>query len=259
MATVPEFEPHTSGPYKVWLRPGIAIDPVLASVRTPGNVLKESPKATTWQSGQWIVKQSSARPRMALKQMSAGKNRKLAFEAALFLERHDIPAPTAIAYVERRIAGLVYRSWLVTEYLEGCVDVEAYVDEMIANKANSTDIKSYLAGIANAVNALIKAGAHHHDLAGKNILTRDGKTFYFIDLDAVTIGRGYTHPDRIKNHVQLYDSFCDRINDTYLEPFIAAMGSTTENIAMYMGAIKKAQKLRRGRTEAIWRKEGRHP
>jgi hypothetical protein len=35
------------------------------------------------------------------------------------------------------------------------------------------------------------------------------------------------------------------------------MHPPTENIAMYMGAVKKAQKSRRDRTEAVWRKEGK--
>lgn len=257
MTKPPTFIRKTSGPYTIWLREGVNVDPVVASIQTPGNILKESPKATTWQSGQWVVKQSSARPRMALKQIVAGKARQSAFDAALFLEKHNIAAPHAIAYVERRIFGLAFQSWVITEFLDGCVDVEAYLDRMIEDKARNDDIKQYLAGIANAVNALVKARAQHRDLAGKNILTRDGETFYFIDLDAVSIGRGYPHEDRLKNHVQLYDSFCDRINDTYLEPFIAKMGTTTENIAMYMGAVKKAQKVRRARTEAIWRKNGR--
>ena len=245
------------GAFTVWHRPEVEVDEVLTAIQNPGDLLKESPKAVTWRTGPWVIKRSGAGSRIALKQIAAGKQRKQAFDAAIFLENNRIPAARPVAYVERSTAGMTYQSWTVTKYLDGCVNVEAFVDEMIENKAKNADIQQYLGGIASAVNVLTNAGVYHQDLAGKNILTRDGKTFFFIDLDAVTIGQGYTADNRIKNHVQLYDSFCDRINDNYLEPFIAAMGATTENIAMYMGAVKKAQKLRRARTEAIWQKEGR--
>jgi len=243
--------------FSVWSRPSIEVDDVLTAIQEPGDILKESPKAITWRTGPWVIKESGGGPRIAMKQILAGKQRRLAFDAALFFEKQNIPAARAVAYVEQSVAGLTYQSWTVTKYLDGGVDVEAFLDQMIQNKAKNADIKRYLAGIASAVNALVNTGAQHRDLAGKNILTNDGETFHFIDLDAVVIGRGYSDEDRIKNHVQLYDSFCDQINDTYLEPFIAAMGTTTENIAMYMGAIKKAQQRRRARTEAIWGREGK--
>jgi hypothetical protein len=257
MADQLRCERRKQGAFTVWHRPEAELSDILTAVQNPGELLKESPKAVTWRTGPWVIKQSARGVRIALKQIAAGKQRKQAFDAAVFLENHRIPAARPVAYVERSAAGVTHRSWTITKYLDGCVDVEAFLDRMIANKAKNADIQQYLAGIASAVNVLVKAGVHHQDLAGKNILTRNGQIFFFIDLDAVTIGQGYTAEDRVKNHVQLYDSFCDRINDTYLEPFIAAMGTTTENIAMYMGAVKKAQKIRRARTEAIWKKEGR--
>ena len=93
---------------------------------------------------------------------------------------------------------------------------------------------------------LLAGGPYENFMA--HILTRDGQTFFFVDLDSVALGRCFTdRPPRLRNHVQLYDSFRDRLDDRFLEPFLARMLPSTLTLADWMKRVRRLQSKRRAR------------
>ena len=61
----------------------------------------------------------------------------------------------------------------------------------------------------------------------------------------------------MKNHVQLYDSFCDLWGDHLLELFIGHMLPSGTDLGPWMVKVRQSQAERRARIEAIWRGQGR--
>jgi hypothetical protein len=243
---------------RIQRRPDVALDTVLEQIRTLGEILKASRKAETLRVGEWIVKRSRGEGGLGILKHTFQRDRyRQGWHAALHLEARGVPVPRPLAFIERARLGVILGNVLCTEYLDGCVDVEAFADGMIREGVEEAVVQGYLERIAEVVNLLCASGAYHNDLAGKNILTPDGERFFFIDLDGIVLDRPYTDALRLKNHVQLYDSFIDKWDDALLVPFIRQMLPDPEDIDAWMMRVRSAQAVRRARTEAIWRRQGK--
>ncbi|HOE65062.1 MAG TPA: lipopolysaccharide kinase InaA family protein [Candidatus Hydrogenedentes bacterium] len=212
---------------------------VLDLLKTKGALLKQSKKAETTLVGPFVVKRGR------------GRNRR-AWAASWHLERAQIPVAAAYAYVEHAWLGFVTGNAFLSAALVACCTVEEHAAKLVRGKTDSNDVAEYLARIAALVNRLTESGAHHADLSGKNILTRDGLQFWLIDLDSVVMGKPYTDRLRLKNHVQLYDSFCDLWGDDVLVPFLQAMLPPETDVARWMEQVRKRQLQRRLRTVRAW-------
>ncbi len=227
--------------------PQETLDGILAE---PGTVLKETPKIRVRHCGAYIIKETRGALLLRVLKLTFRRSHyRRAWDAALYLHQHGLHVPPPIAYIEHGLAGLVYRTTTITAYLEEHRNVEQFLDALVQRGAGRDTLDTFLAGLARAVNALTETGAYHADLSGKNILTRDGATFYFIDLDAVQLATECTEAQRQKTHVQLYDSFCDRLSDQLLVPFIVAMLPPSIDPRIWMPQIRKAQQRRRRRHE----------
>ncbi len=246
------------GGLRVTRRRDVPLEKVLEVLDKPGDVLKASHKSETLRVGDWVVKRSRNAGGVAVLKHTLQQARyRRGWEAALHLEQCGVPVSRAHALVERRWMGFILGNVLCSDYLGGCVNVEAFADGLIRDGAGDRDVAGYLERIAEAVNQLCSSGAYHNDLAGKNILTRDGERFYFIDLDGIVLNRPYTEALQLKNHVQLYDSFIDRWEDARLVPFIRRMLPDPSDLDAWMARVRAGQAIRRARTEAIWRKQGK--
>lgn len=230
---------------RIYHRPDIAPEDVLQALGEPGEILKSSRKSITRRLGPVVVK-SSRGDFVGVVRMLAGRARyRRAWQAAQHLEQHGIAIPRTLAYVEHGLLGLVTANHLVSEYLEGYRNAEQYLLRLIQTGMGKLAVSAYLAALADAVNELNATGACHHDLSGKNIFTLDGSNFLFIDLDDVSIGEEYTEEARLKNLIQLYDSFCDVISDAVLVPFISRMLPQGEDPRVWMPRVRKGQQTRR--------------
>ncbi|GMU93168.1 MAG: hypothetical protein AMXMBFR4_22260 [Candidatus Hydrogenedentota bacterium] len=244
-----------AGPWRILRRENVAAGEVERALMEPGEIIKASRKSETRRVGPLVVKLTVPSLAETLK-LTALRNRyRRAWDAALYLENHDIPTPPPVATAWQSTGWLVLGSAFVSGFLEDCVDVERYADSMIQQGAGAAEIQGYLSRIAQAVNALTACGAVHTDLAGKNILTRDGQVFYFIDLDGILLKTPYTDAHRFKNQVQLYDSFVDRWGDEHLRPFLDLMMPNPR--PGWFDAVRAAQAKRRARTVRIWSMQGR--
>ena len=226
----------------------------------PGEPIKTSPKAKVRRVGHWVVKESAGSlPVAAARNTLQREKRRNAWLAALRLRAHRVRVPEPLAFIEHSRLGVVTATVHVFQYLDGYRDVEQHLLHLVKSGAGPDAFSAFLGHLADAVNALAEANAYHADLSGKNIFTRDGARFYFIDLDAVTLDCAYDEEKRLKNHIQLYDSFCDALGDVLLVPFLQKMLPPESDPRTWMPRVRDGQRERRMRIEAKWDKQGVRP
>ena len=218
-------------------------------LRGEGEVLKESEKFRTRRVGDFVVKETNASGLMqTLKSTLFRKRYRRAWDAANYLKGKGVLVPAPIAYWESGLLKIVTGSATVSEFLEGYSNVEDHARALEAESPGDfARANSFLSAIADAVNGLTAVDAYHSDLSGKNIFTEDGQTCYFIDLEAVYLNRRYTRVERMKNHIQLYDSFCDLWDDELLGPFIAKMTPSDWDGEAWLAEVRDGQRTRRAR------------
>lgn len=241
-----------------FVRQDVTPDQLRLLLSTKTEVLKDTVKTQVWAVGHWVVKERKRRMHRALVTPTANRNlHQKAWRASHFLRNRGVRVPEPLAYIEQRRAGIVIASWHIFQYLRHSLDVESFLAQMILNGADGTVLAKFLKRLAEMVVTLEASGAYHGDLSGKNIYTPDGYRFYLIDLDAVEIETAITEDMRLKNHVQLYDSFCDALSDALLVPFIEQMLPETIDLRTWMPNVRHAQQERRRRVEAYWLKHGK--
>jgi len=246
------------GSHTYHLAPETSVNAVRDILNTPGKTLKRSNKTLVQLVDGWVVKQSDGALFSRLLRLTLRRKRyRRGWRAAQHLRQHDVLTPRFLAYVETSFAGLITRNAAIMEYLDGLLNVEEFVRALIRRGAGPDVIKACLAALADAVNGLNAAGAYHADLSGKNIFTGDGRAFYFIDLDAVELGGTYTDERRMTNLVQLYDSFCDELNDMFLAPFLMRMLPTGYDPRVWLPRVRAGQRRRRARLARRREKQGR--
>jgi hypothetical protein len=236
------------GFYRVYHQEDLPVERVLDALNGPGEVLKVSGKSVTRRVGSWVLKESRVQAGLGIVKHTVLRARyRQAWIAGNHLFEHGVSVPRPHAFVEKGGFGIILGNVLITDYLEGCCNVEQFALRL----DRDSEIEAFLSGIAGAVNALTATGAYHADLSGKNIFTGDGSKFYFIDLDGVVLNRSYTDASRMKNHVQLYDSFCDRWPPGVLDPFIARMLPAGYDVSGWLRAVHEGQAKRRATHQRV--------
>jgi tRNA A-37 threonylcarbamoyl transferase component Bud32 len=253
-----EFVVERVGGRLVERRSDVSLDAVLDALKTPGAILKQNHKATTRRVGDWVVKESRRTASERLKHALRPARYRCGWNAARALTERGIGVPEPVAYVESRLAGRMIGNAMITEFLSGCVSVEEFAQRLVSVGATHARVTAYLGALAKAVADLNAAGAYHSDLSGKNIFTRTGAEFRFIDLDAIVLDRPIAEAASLLNHVQLYDSFCDLWDDSFLEPFLLPLIPSDRNVEGWMEEVRAGQASRRARVEAVWRRQGRY-
>lgn len=245
----------------IWhLAAGTDYQAVAEALATSAPPIKTSRKSIVREAGPWILKESTGAWPLRLARHTFRRSRyRAGWVAAHRLQEAGVRVPAPIAYAESGLAGLCWSNLVVSERLDGFVNVEDFMRRLVRTAAGPAGVGRFLEGIADAVNQLEDTGAYHDDLSGKNILTRDGLAFWFIDLDAVALDVPYDDARRLRNHIQLYDSFCDELHDQLLTPFIMRMMPPGTDPRVWMPQVRKGQKERRRLVEARWEKEGKLP
>lgn len=233
-------------------------DELARAIGADGTPLKVSRKSVVREAGPWIVKESVGFwPLRLLRHTLRRARYRAAWVAAHRLREAGVSVAAPVAYMESCMGPLCWGNLFVTERLAGFMNVEDFVRRLVRGSAGPAGVGRFLEGLADAVVQLEEAGAYHDDLSGKNILTRDGLTFWFIDLDAVELDAPCDDARRLRNHIQLYDSFCDELHDQLLAPFIMRMMPPGTDPRVWLPQVRKGQKERRRLVEARWEKEGK--
>ena len=208
----------------VYLRGDVTFGQLETLLNHPGEVLKSSPKAEVRRVGHWVVKETrSGAGNKTLRHTLLRDRYRQPWIAAHHLRENHVRVPEPLAFVEKERLGLVSGTVFVFQYLAGQINSEEFLLSLLKQGAGADAIGGFLDRLADAINSVEAAGAYHADLSGKNIFTREGDRFFIIDLDAVSLDTPIDEEKRLKNHVQLYDSFCDALNDSLMVPFIGKM------------------------------------
>ncbi len=246
------------GMTRIWVREGIAPEKILEALEQPGEDLKRARKTWVRRVGRCVIKESRAGVLSGLlRHALRGTRYRRAWLAARHLESRGVGVPAAWAYVEYGPPGLVWRNALISEFLDGFRNSEQFLAALIQQGASQETLTLFFECLADAVNSLEAAGAYHGDLSGKNIFTRDGQHFRFIDLDAVELGVEHTDAKRLLNHVQLYDSFFDQVSDRMLVPFVERMMTPGQDPRRWMPLVRNRQQARRLTAEKKWARQGK--
>lgn len=244
-----------SGRYRVEHDAAVDADAVLAAVEDPGVVLKRSHKFLTRRVGDWLLKSAAEADTWDsfvrwLRPAAARRP----WRAAVTLWRAGAGVPRPVAHVDDETTG---RSIILLEYLEGYATVEEHAARLVREGASPDAIAAFLTTLADALNALVEAGAWHADCSGKNILAVGAWDFRFIDLDAVALDASCTPRRRLTNHVQLYDSFCDLWDDAAMRPLFARLGPPAGvPLDAWMARVRAGQTVRRRRQIRRWNRQG---
>ena len=118
-----------------------------------------------------------------------------------------IPTADILAAVSIRAAGPLYRSYLVSQQLQACLDLPSYLQERhrIAGPSFRREKSDLIARTAAAVRSMHARGVYHGDLNLKNMLidTEDRTTVFIIDWDKSRIKRSLSPEEQSANVVRL--------------------------------------------------------
>lgn len=200
--------PVRAGGARVWLAGGMDPAECVAIAAGDGERLSVSRKTEVVRVGDWAVRRSRVDGGAGPIRLTVQRRRnRRGLEAGLMLPRLGIEVPELAGLVEWSVAGVIWRHALVMRYLEGYHSIREHA--LMLRDQPDEEVRRFLSSLADAVVRLREARVYHSDLAYKNVLTPDGVHFCFIDLDAVQCRHDQTPEDRLRNAVQLVDSFSD--------------------------------------------------
>lgn len=229
----------------------------LAEGRDAGRLIKRSPHFETRIVGDHVVKRSvRGGPFDRLKRSLLPGRARRPWDAAVHLAEHGAPVPAPIAFVERIAHGVVIETAYISRCIDGARTVEEHARALVAANGDETSVRTFLSCIDEAVARLTAAGAYHADLSGKNLISNDGSAVWIVDLDAVRIGVRYTRSRRMRNHVQLYDSFCDLWPPAILDDLIAPLAPPGADPVRWTAEVRRRQALRRAKHRARTERNG---
>lgn len=223
----------------VHLIDGTSLEEVLEALKAPGEILKETPRRRVRRIGNRVLKSSRFRwGSTTLKHTFKRKRYRAGWRAACHLRAKGIDIACPRAFVERRAMGVIFGNAYLCDYLEGFRNIHEHAKGLAAAQVGRDEFRSFLQALAGALAKLEQAGAVHRDLTHTNILTDDGRRFYFVDLDDVLLDEPYTEAFRLKNHVQLYIGLHDSCEDDIFELFIEELLPPGRDLAEWMEKIR---------------------
>ena len=102
------------------------------------------------------------------------------FHMARLVRQSGINTPAPIAYVEERFGPLKGRSWFISEFVEG-----PHCLEYICHQASDQEVRTIAQHIGQMLAKLSQLKVTHGDLKATNILLRNNRAPWIIDLDAM--------------------------------------------------------------------------
>ena len=197
--------------------------------------------------------------RIALGSLGRPSPAAAAFANARALAERGIGVPRALAAIEYRRAGVLRRSFFVTdEVIGGETADRAWA--VILGVESATERRSRRRRFASELGRLFRtlhdAGVYHRDLKDVNILVRDDggvPAFVLLDLERMTIAPTVSRGRRVKNLVQLartlglQASRTDRLR--WLCAYLAGSGRG-ERRAWVERVLRVQRRKERGRTAA---------
>lgn len=142
---------------------------------------------------------------------------RLAWENAMRLHALGFDTPKVVAYAERRLLGLVRRSFLVTEEIAGAQKLHQFLHQSCAAPEARAMRREMMDQIGALLARLHKGGIYHSDLRSANILVQQqsaGPKLFLVDTEAVRFCGEVSEERRLKNFCILNFTFVNGLTLT---------------------------------------------
>lgn len=223
------------------------VDNLLSQIFTYGKLIKETPKVSSFQWNSYFVKKTHYPFIEGIFRHLFLPNRcRNSWNISNYLIHHGIYTPFPIAYIEILKLSLPYQHFFISEYLFENYNIEIFVRDNIYTEKGIT-LQDFFDTIKELIILLWEKGIYHKDLSGKNLLTVNGDKIYLIDLDSTRLMNPIEIEYKIRNLTQIYDSFCDFVDERILKDLIFSLlydFQKNESEELYL-LIQQLQKKRR--------------
>ncbi|MGC9054635.1 MAG: lipopolysaccharide kinase InaA family protein [Candidatus Hydrogenedens sp.] len=222
-------------------------DVFLTEIFNTGKVLKETDKTSSLQWYSYFVKKTNySLSEGIFRHLFLSSRCRSAWNISNYLIDNHIPTPKPVAYLELLKYSLPYQHFFISEYLRGSYNIEVFIRDGIYLSKGIT-LEYFFEIMKRFLILLWDKGVYHKDLSGKNLLTMEGEPIYLIDLDATYLINHFAIKYKIRNLTQIFDSFCDFVNEKILKDFIFTMldDLSLKEIKIIYTKIQQLQKQRR--------------
>lgn len=240
------FTRHRWDGYRVYRRRDVSEEILMDMISAHRKIAEKSPERLLKNSPKTVVSMVGIAPETGLrtcvkqyrhvtawgtiKNCIRRSKGKISWIAANELFRRRISQVRPLAYIEKRLFGLLVESYFFMESPDDYLEMDRYLIKSFGNSPSGDALqrkRAFIQEFARCIGRLHKADLYHGDLKTCNILTRElpgGWEFSFIDLDAVRLGTEVTVRRVLKNLVQINCSipgflgYADRIR--FLERYL---------------------------------------
>lgn len=193
------------GSYTLHLTPETDAKEILEALDHEGRILKKSRKRLVRHAGRYVFKsRRDASFLGALRHTFRSDACRRGWHVALRLYEAGVGVPTPRALLEKRWNGLITGNILVSDYVPDLKSFGDYVSALVSDQAPQQETQAFLDALRDAYKQVLNARVYLRDLSSTNVLTKDGRNFYFVDLDDAELDVAYTRKRRMRNHVHLY-------------------------------------------------------
>jgi hypothetical protein len=207
--------------------------------------------------GQVYVKRYNVHAlRIALASPFARSPARRAFRNAAALTARGIGVPRALAAVEYRWAGVLRRSFFLTDEVAGADTADVAWARILADPGRRERRRRFAGALGAFFARLHAGGVYHADLKDVNVLVRAGAgapEFVLLDLERVTIGPAVGADRRVKNVVQLARTLGTHASRTdRLRWLVAYLGDVTRaDRRAWVARILRAQASKERRRQRL--------
>lgn len=233
--------------YQIWSNIDFNVDTFFSEILEQGKIIKQTSKTSSFQWNTYFVKKTNY-PLVEgiFRHLFLPHRCRNAWEIGNFLVNHQILTPRPIAYIELLKFSFPYQHFFISEYLFDSYNVEEFIKKNI-HIEKGIDLNDFFHSLKNLLIHLWEHGIYHRDLSGKNLLTKDGRDIYLIDLDSMHLINPIHMKYKIRNLIQIYDSFCDFVDEVILKDFIFSVSDylSIKDLEKIFVMVQIGQKQRR--------------
>ncbi|HOK09911.1 MAG TPA: lipopolysaccharide kinase InaA family protein [Candidatus Hydrogenedens sp.] len=225
----------------------VDIDDLITKINYATEIIKKTDKSISLKVDNYFVKKTTySRFEGMIRHLLLRRRCKNAWNISRYLDSHSISTPKPIGYIELRQYFIPVQHIFITEFINDSCNVEMFVKNKIYIQ-KGVSLPEFFNSIHNLIFSLWEKKIYHKDVSGKNLLTTDGKRIFIIDLDSAIIKRTILLKDKLKSLVQLYDSFCDFVDEDTLRNFILSFlpELKSDKCVLLFNQIKELQSERR--------------
>ncbi len=239
----PRFLQVIKQPEELWSHPGVEI---LANKRNRLGVFRFS--LSGGQFKDIVVKEFSSRGVNKLKSLILPSKAARAWRGALALKQRGLETASPVAYLEKRKAGFVERSFFLAERIDEAVEIRE-----LFRRLSPPDLDPLLSSLASCLSHCHQRGILHPDLSDGNILVkrdeRGNFIFYLLDTNRIRVREKISSFARVKNLIRL--GIPSAFQKPFLKNYFGESPLRTSfwrwykmNKAIYSGYVELKRKLR---------------